>query len=331
MPISITSAPRSGSTSWSCGPSSRAPCSSRSPAPRSAVALARQYDPHRGDDDDDDANPYELIRDFMGRVVGVSDHGREEYGGMMDRARYRAGFPGRMQRWCTRELKIEPLRAYHDHVAELEGIETISVLGLRGDESPSRDAMEEWTDEPEGRRSWGGYIWRPILRWTVRDVLEIHNRNGIKVNPLYRKGHNRVGCWPCIYATKEEISLLPTARIAELRDDEAEVTEIRRGRNVARPGRYAHELASFFQTKRKGFEGIDAVVRWSHTDRGGRQIPIFDQPPRGGCMKWGLCDMPSAAAPPSAAEVSDAEAEAEAYGSPDLGDLADALERRTRK
>src|SRR5574343_469346 len=33
-------------------------------------------------------------------------------GGMVARAEYRAGFPGRLQRWCTAELKIEPIRQW---------------------------------------------------------------------------------------------------------------------------------------------------------------------------------------------------------------------------
>src|SRR5208337_2449618 len=38
-------------------------------------------------------------------VVGVE-------GGMTAKIRQRAGFPARMQRWCTRELKLAPLRDY---------------------------------------------------------------------------------------------------------------------------------------------------------------------------------------------------------------------------
>lgn len=37
---------------------------------------------------------------------------------------------------------------------------------------------------------------------------------------------------------------------------------------------------------------IDQIVAWARTDDGGRQYSLFEKPPRGGCMKWGLCDMP---------------------------------------
>lgn len=224
----------------------------------------------------------DLLRTRLGiaiDVVGVE-------GGMMGRVRYRAGFPGRMQRFCTRELKIEPLRAYHDRITEAEGVETISAMGVRADESARRSKMAEWEDETE----WGGYVWRPLITWTVGDVLEMHRRHGIPVNPLYQRGHDRVGCYPCIFDSKEGIRLLPPSRIDEIRDAEAEITALRAARNAEKPGRYTHEEATFFQTIRKGFSGIDAVVAWARTDRGGRQLPLLAPAPRGGCMRWGLCE-----------------------------------------
>lgn len=222
-------------------------------------------------------------------VVGIP-------GGMRARIRHRAGFPGRMQRWCTRELKIEPLRAYHDQVIAQTGIETVSAMGVRADESQARSQLGELDDEPEGARSWGGYIWRPLLRWTIDDVLRLHNRHAVKVNPLYLLGFNRVGCKICIYESKEGIALnarLFPEVIDEIRELEVEALALRHARNLEQPGRYKHvDDASYFQTQRKGFTGIDAVVAWARTDHGGRQWPLLVEAPRGGCMRWGICDMP---------------------------------------
>ena len=52
------------------------------------------------------------------------------------------------------------------------------------------------------------HVVRPILQWTQEDVLAYHARHGIKANPLYGEGFTRVGCFPCIYAQKNEIALL---------------------------------------------------------------------------------------------------------------------------
>lgn len=230
----------------------------------------------------------DTLRDLLGIQIDVCGVD----GGMLARCRHRAGFPGRMQRFCTRELKIEPLRAYHDELIERTGIETVSALGIRAQESARRAEMTTLEDDDE----WGGYVWRPILTWTVEDVIAIHRRHGVPMNPLYHRGFDRVGCFPCIFASKEEIRLLAERypeRIDELRAAEAEMQAIREERNTATPGRYKHHEATFFQTLRKGFSGIDAVVAWARTDRGGRQMPMFAPAPRGGCMRWGLCETAS--------------------------------------
>lgn len=224
-------------------------------------------------------------------VVGVP-------GGMVAKIRARAGFPGRMQRWCTAELKIEPLRAYHDALIEATGVETVSAMGVRAEESEARAKMPEWADEPEARGSWGGYVWRPLLRWSISDVLGIHNRHGVKVNPLYQEGHDRVGCYPCIHERKESIAIIARRRperIDEIRELEAECTAERARRNMETPGRYAHPVATFFQmaTERSAPVGIDDVVAWSRTARGGKQLPLLAPPPTGGCMRWGICDLPT--------------------------------------
>ena len=171
-----------------------------------------------------------------------------------------------------------------------------------------------------------------MLSWSVEDVLLIHRRHGLPVNPLYQRGHNRVGCYPCIFATKEEIALIAKhspETITEISDLELEMQDLRRARNEETPGRYAWpDAATFFQTRNgrrkmlcrvehepRGsgahsfhFEPFDddcepvrglvdhepmnihQIVAWARTDDGGKQYSLFEAPPRGGCMKWGLCE-----------------------------------------
>jgi len=238
---------------------------------------------------------YEYL-DLLRRRLGITINVVGVEGGMRARVLNRAGFPARMQRWCTRELKLEPLRAYHDAVEEQTGVETVAVLGVRADESAARAKMKPLEDEPSGSRRWGGWVWRPLLRWTVQDVLLIHQRHGIPVNPLYQRGHDRVGCYPCIYARKEEIRLLAEhapGRVDEIRQLEADVTALRARRNEDTPGRYSTTVGTYFQGRgENGFVPIDDVVTWSRTERGGRQLPLLAPQPTGGCMRWGLCDTP---------------------------------------
>ncbi len=215
-------------------------------------------------------------------------------GGMVGRIKHRAGFPARMQRWCTKELKIEPLRQYH----QASGDDTVCVVGVRAAESESRAKLPEVEDDAR----WGGWMWRPILTWTVEQVLAIHHRHGIEVNPLYKRGHDRVGCYPCVYASKEDIRLVAEHapdRIDQIRDLEAEVVRVRDERNAERPGRYEHMEGTFFQGRdtRSGFCPIDRAVAWSRTSHGGKQLPLIQPPPDGGCFRWGLCEPPAAEQP----------------------------------
>ena len=75
-------------------------------------------------------------------------------GGMVARARYRAGFPSGAVRWCTDELKVRPMRAYHDRASDETGLATVNVVGLRGEESPERAQLAAWEDCDR----WGGYV-----------------------------------------------------------------------------------------------------------------------------------------------------------------------------
>jgi 3'-phosphoadenosine 5'-phosphosulfate sulfotransferase (PAPS reductase)/FAD synthetase len=218
-------------------------------------------------------------------VVGVE-------GGMVAKIRHRAGFPARMQRWCTRELKLQPLREYHD--AQEADRETVSVVGIRAAESEARSKFLPWEDD----EMWGGWMWRPILTWSIEDVLAIHHRHGVDVNPLYKYGHDRVGCYPCIYANKEEVRLVAEyapERIAVIRDLERECEALRVERNAVTPGRYGHAVASYFQTRapNAGPMHIDDVVAWSKTTHGGRQLPLLGPAPDGGCFRWGMCEPPT--------------------------------------
>lgn len=174
-----------------------------------------------------------------------------------------SSFPSRVARWCTRKLKIEPLRAYHDAI----GDDTVSAVGIRADESDDRAKMVVLDDDAR----WGGWIWRPLLGWSIADVLEAHRRHGLPVNPLYQRGHDRVGCAPCIYAQKHEVKLW--AEHFPQRIDEI------RGLEEATGNR-------FFQRA-----PIDEVVSWSKTSWGGRQLQLLEEPPNGGCFRWGLCDV----------------------------------------
>jgi len=304
----------------------------------------------------------------MERVLGQPIERVRASKSMREKILERAGFPGRSERWCTRELKVEVLRAYHDRVIDETGRDTLSVVGIRAEESAERAALPVF----EFSNEWGGAVWRPVRDLTIAQVLALHHCRAMPLNPLYLRGHNRVGCWPCVYAGKEEIALIAEhdpARIDEIDGLESVCGALRAERNAERPGRYEHAVAPFFQARiadrhedrrvwlprvegkapkgrrapdqgpppagewrtvkgtrewfMAGLPGrpkgtrakeqgpppdgewrivrqrvfrpmrIREVVAWARTDRGGRQLPVFREPPHGGCFRWGMCEPPA--------------------------------------
>jgi|TARA_R110002012_G_scaffold85092_5_gene212262 3'-phosphoadenosine 5'-phosphosulfate sulfotransferase (PAPS reductase)/FAD synthetase len=180
-------------------------------------------------------------------------------------------FPSGAAKWCTRELKIKPIT---DYFACLD-YEYINVVGIRAEESPRRAAMTEW----EWNDSWDCWVWRPLIDWTEKDVIAIHQRWNLVPNRLYLNGHDRVGCYPCVYVKKSVVRNLDDDRVDLIRELESRVTE------MARLKRPDISNRNFFPR----LDGIDEVVQWSRTAYGGKQFEMFakEEPT---CVKWGMCE-----------------------------------------
>jgi 3'-phosphoadenosine 5'-phosphosulfate sulfotransferase (PAPS reductase)/FAD synthetase len=209
---------------------------------------------------------------------------------MGDIARKKGMFPSKQRRWCTELLKVKPLAAHLQALMDT-GADIVSAVGIRAAESEARAKMPEW----EWSDLMDCEVWRPLIRWTEQDVIDIHQRHGLRPNPLYLLGAERVGCWPCIHSRKSEIRLIADSdpgRIAELRALEVEVTTAARAVVEAR-GETLKHARTWFQAPLGG-EGtwpIDKVVDWARTSHGGRQFEMFAAAGRdAGCVRWGLCD-----------------------------------------
>ena len=200
-------------------------------------------------------------------------------------------FPGRMQRFCTQELKVKPLAAYINALTDA-GAEIVNSVGIRAAESEARSKMPQW----EWQKNFDCEVWRPLLHWSEQEVIDIHKRHGLVPNPLYLKGFRRVGCYPCIFTIKDEIRMVADQspdRIDRIRSLEGLVQLGAKQRAEAR-GEPDRNLPSFFQVTLGGaakFTPIDEVVKWARTSRGGKQYELFAAGPSDeGCMRWGLCD-----------------------------------------
>jgi 3'-phosphoadenosine 5'-phosphosulfate sulfotransferase (PAPS reductase)/FAD synthetase len=262
------------------------------------------------------ARHLEYLREKLGPITALSGAL-----GMVELIRKKGMFPSRARRFCTEELKTFPARDYLNALMDA-GDDVINAVGIRRDESEERSKMPEW----EWMDNFDCEVWRPLVTWTLEDVIAIHKRHDIKPNPLYLLGMERVGCWPCINSNKGEVRMiadLDPAKIDELRQLELEIGVKARARYDVRLAKYeaggisalskrdAKTLLDedgnvkpfnsphFFQSplKEEGVKAwpIDRVVEWSRTRFGGR---IEDRQAdllsfggiNDGCMRWGMCE-----------------------------------------
>ena len=209
----------------------------------------------------------------------------------LDLCLLRGGFPSLKRQYCTEYLKVIPLT---EHALALidQGNAVWSWQGVRIQESNSRRERLQGSGAcVKAFEVVGGglFIYRPILRWHVSDVFEAHKLAGIKPNPLYLQGMERVGCMPCINCSKPELRAIAKRfphhieRIAEM---ERLVSQVCRPRSPV----------SFFHRGTQGHQGeastIHHVVEWSMTSRGGRQFDLLaaSEVPAACSSSHGLCE-----------------------------------------
>lgn len=190
----------------------------------------------------------------------------------------RGRFPSARARFCTQELKVFPIQEQVLKPLSEQYEAVVCWHGVRADESRARGAMEErdvefgaWEPEPAGI-----LLYRPILQWTAADVFDFHRKHDIRWNPLYEQGMGRVGCMPCIHARKDELLEIgrrfpeEIQRVAEWEKLVSEVSK--RGTSTLFKADTIPGNSRENDEINRDTHGVEAVVQWAKTGRGGRQI-----------------------------------------------------------
>lgn len=195
-------------------------------------------------------------------------------------------FPYHARAFCSMYLKRLVLWHQFQSLLIDEGFHVVSWQGIRAEESLRRSCYPMWELSPDSESM---TIYRPLMGWTVEDVAAMHRRHGLKLNPLYGMGFSRVGCMPCIQANKQDIRLIS-------RQFPEHITKIREWERIVRASSRLGR-ATFFQQDTTGSSvpvGIDEVVRWSLTRRGGHQFDMlaYAAPPTSEVCIYagGLCE-----------------------------------------
>lgn len=210
----------------------------------------------------------------------------------LDLCIWKGRFPSRKAQFCTEQLKTLPLTEWQMGLIDRGECEAVwSWQGVRLDESDARrtrlqgaGACVRAFDVVGG----GLFNYRPILRWKASDCFDAHRLAGLEPNPLYRQGMARVGCMPCINASKDEVLEISKRfphHIDRIAYWEECVALASRGRGASffpDPDRDAH------LNKR----GIRNVVAWSQTQRGGVLVDWIrlTEEPATCASAYGLCE-----------------------------------------
>ena len=119
-------------------------------------------------------------------------------------------FPSSRVRFCTEELKINPIAEQVYIKYWKAGDRVINWQGLRREESLARRDLDffQWIRWGGKKRGYKALAFRPLLDYKLDDIWEVHRRHGIARNPLYDHGFGRVGCFPCIMGQKSEIRII---------------------------------------------------------------------------------------------------------------------------
>lgn len=210
----------------------------------------------------------------------------------LDLCLWKGRFPSRRAQFCTEFLKSEPIGKQVIDPARLAG-PVVQWLGVRRAESIARRNAPMWqTVRTPGQHAMRFY--RPLIHWSAGNVFSFAAAHGLDPNPLYLQGMGRVGCFPCVNASKGEI------RAIALRFPEA-IDRIEEWEAICAEAS-KHGKATFFAPDvtpegaalAKRVSSIDdkcardaasaashwpnarQVAEWARTDRGGRQFNLLD-------------------------------------------------------
>lgn len=113
----------------------------------------------------------------------------KKYGGFYQWVKRENIIPSRLNRACCTYFKEGATINEFDAEEKL-----LFLFGMRNSESNTRSSYEDvWVNHKWGvNRDWVGIL--PIREWTDLDIWLYILREGIEINPKYKKGYDRVGC-----------------------------------------------------------------------------------------------------------------------------------------
>ena len=190
----------------------------------------------------------------------------------LDLCMWKGRFPSRKAQFCTEELKRNIAVEFQLSLIE-QGYTVVSWQGIRRDESENRK------DAKKFERVGGGlYIYRPIVDNSADDVFAICRNHGVKPNPLYLQDMNRVGCMPCVNASKHELAQIAARFIAHINRiytwEQIVALCSKRQAATFMPAPSGKVVVAN-KKQYSNDNNIYQVIQWAKTTRGGKQFDLL--------------------------------------------------------
>lgn len=177
---------------------------------------------------------YQYINDIRDKLnLNLITVKSKKYAGLADLSDKKGRFTSSQRRFCTSELKSIPMI---DFVLDEIDDNVLIIQGIRAAESAKRAEMSKqctyfkfyrqpYSKDKNGKPKYHTYrkkdvikfiaeksddLLRPVFDWSAQDVINYIIENGLDPNPLYRMGYKRVGCYPCIMASQQDVYNIAT-------------------------------------------------------------------------------------------------------------------------
>ena len=124
-------------------------------------------------------------------------------------------FPSSVAKSCTSRLKQQPFAKWLIDNNYCDGTHII-WMGMRKDESRARGTkysgwnedieitLQDFSTEYRNKAFANVKVRLPIVDFLENEVFDELNKIQAPINPLYAKGHKRVGCYPCLLSANAE-------------------------------------------------------------------------------------------------------------------------------
>lgn len=115
----------------------------------------------------------------------------------------RRGFPHNRFRWCLKEIKSVPLKAYNKSING----NNLHLTGTSKKESSMRQKIYSIRGKLHFNPSICSYVLHPLLEWNDKQIGDYLMINKIPINPSYKRFGHGGNCYYCPYQKKKKYYL----------------------------------------------------------------------------------------------------------------------------